>query len=152
MPVTTSVIVCSTWILVFISRKKYSPSGGEPLDRPRRAVAGRPRRVDRDRPDTRAKLLVDRRRRRLLDQLLVPPLDRAVALAEVDDVAVRVGEHLHLDVSRILEVALDVDRRVGEVGLPLALGRLEARPASSSERTIFIPFPPPPAAALISTG
>ena len=33
----------------------------------------------------------------------------------------RVGEHLHLDVPRILEVALDVDRRVGEVRLPFAL-------------------------------
>ena len=47
-------------------------------------------------------------------------LDRAVALAEVDDVAVGVREHLHLDVPRVLEVALDVDRRVGEVRLALA--------------------------------
>ena len=52
-------------------------------------------------------------------------LDRAVALAEVDDVAVRIGEHLHLDVPRVLEVALDVDRRVGEVRLALPAGRLE---------------------------
>ena len=52
-------------------------------------------------------------------------LDRAVALAEVDHVPVRVGEHLHLDVARVLEIALDVDRCVGEVRLPLALGRLE---------------------------
>ena len=52
-------------------------------------------------------------------------LDRAVALAEVDDVAVRVGEHLHLDVPRILEVALDVDAAVREVLLALALRRLE---------------------------
>ena len=52
-------------------------------------------------------------------------LDRAVALAEVDHVSVRVGEHLHLDVPRVFEVPLDVDRRVGEVRLPLALRRLE---------------------------
>ena len=52
-------------------------------------------------------------------------LDRAVALAEVDDVPVRVGEHLHLDVARILEIPLDVHRGVGEVRLPLALGGLE---------------------------
>ena len=52
-------------------------------------------------------------------------LDRAVALAEVDHVPVAVGEHLHLDVARVDEVALDVDGRVGEVRLPLALGRLE---------------------------
>ena len=52
-------------------------------------------------------------------------LDRAVALAEVDHVAVCVREHLHLDVSRVLEVSLDVDGRVGEVGLPLPLRRRE---------------------------
>jgi hypothetical protein len=50
----------------------------------------------------------------------VTALDRAVALAEVDDGAVRVREHLHLDVAGILEEALDVDGRVREVGLPLA--------------------------------
>src|SRR5215470_3440844 len=53
------------------------------------------------------------------------PLDRAVTLAEMDDVAVSVGEHLDLDVSRIVEVALDVDRRVREVRLPFPLRRLE---------------------------
>ena len=36
-------------------------------------------------------------------------LDRAVALAEVDHVAVGIGEHLDLDVARIVEVALEVD-------------------------------------------
>jgi len=54
------------------------------------------------------------RRRRLLDQLLVTALDRAVALAEVDDVAVAVGEDLDLDVTGILEVALDIDGRIAE--------------------------------------
>ena len=49
-----------------------------------------------------------------------PPLDRAVALAEVDRVPVRVREHLHLDVPRILQVALDVDVGVREVRLALA--------------------------------
>ena len=80
-------------------------------------------------------------------------LDRAVALAEMDHVAVRVGEHLHLDVARILEVALDVDRRVGEVRLPLALRRLERlRRLVGASATTFMPLPPPPAAALISSG
>ena len=52
-------------------------------------------------------------------------LDRAVALAEVDHVALRVGEHLDLDVAGVLEVALDVDARVGEELLALARGALE---------------------------
>ena len=46
---------------------------------------------------------------RLLDELLVAALDRAVALAEVDDVAVAVGEDLDLDVARVGQVALEVD-------------------------------------------
>ena len=53
------------------------------------------------------------------------PLDRAVALAEVDDVPVRVREDLHLDMARVVEVALDVHGTVGEVRLTLAAGRLE---------------------------
>ena len=47
----------------------------------------------------RAQLGVDGRRGRLLDDLLVAALDRALPLEEVDDVAVLVGEDLHLDVA-----------------------------------------------------
>ena len=48
------------------------------------------------------------------------PLDRAVALAEVDHGAVGIREDLDFDVARILEVTLDVDGRIVEVGLALA--------------------------------
>ena len=41
------------------------------------------------------------RRRRLFDHLLVSTLDRTVALAQVHDVAVAVGEDLNLDVARL---------------------------------------------------
>src|SRR5262249_13899275 len=95
------------------------------LDRPSRPVATRARRLDADRADPLPQFLVDRRRRRLFDQLLVTALNRAIALAEVDDVAVRVREHLHLDVARIEDELLDVDVRVREVGLALSLGPLE---------------------------
>jgi hypothetical protein len=94
--------------------------------RPGGGVPGRARGLDRDLPDPRAQLVVDRRRRRLLHELLVAPLDRAVPLAEVDHVPVGVGEHLHLDVARIDEEALGVHRVVGEVALPLAARRLES--------------------------
>ena len=127
-PVTSSVTVCSTWMRVFISRKKYSPSGARGGPRSSRPSGSRgARRVDGDLPDPLAQLGRDRRRGRLLDELLVAALDRAVALAEVDDVAVGVGEDLHLDVARVLEVALDVDGRVGEVRPALALRGLERR-------------------------
>src|SRR5262245_37629823 len=52
-------------------------------------------------------------------------LNRAVALPEVDHGAVGVGKDLYLDVTWVLEVPLDVDGRVGEVGLALALCALE---------------------------
>src|SRR5205085_7385790 len=59
-------------------------------------------------------VVVDGGRRRLLDDLLVPALDRALALEQRHDVAVRVREDLDLDVPRRLDVTLEEDRRVPE--------------------------------------
>jgi hypothetical protein len=56
----------------------------------------------------------------------VAALNRAIALAQVDDVAVRVGQELHFDMPGILEVALDVDGRIREVGVPLTPCGLES--------------------------
>ena len=95
------------------------------LDRAGRAVARGARRVDRDPPDPLPERVVDGGRRRLLDELLVAALDRAVPLAQVDGVPVRVREHLHLDVPGILEVPLHVDGGIGEVLLALPGRRLE---------------------------
>ncbi len=64
-------------------------------------------------------------RRGDLDDLLVAALERAVALVEVDDLAGAVGEHLDLDVPRVDHGLLEVERRVAEGGLGLALGGLE---------------------------
>jgi hypothetical protein len=54
-----------------------------------------------------------------LDDLLVAALDRAVALPQVHEVAVRVAEDLHLDVLGAGDVALDEH---------LARGRRRRRP------------------------
>ena len=68
-------------------------------------------------------------------------------------VAEAVGDHLHLDVPRLAEVALHIDRVVAERGLGLGAGRRERpRQAPSALSATFMPRPPPPAAALISTG
>jgi hypothetical protein len=64
----------------------------------------------------RAGRLVEERRRGLLDDLLVAALDRAFALAEIDDVAVLVAQHLDLDVARIGDELLDEDAVVAEGG------------------------------------
>jgi len=56
----------------------------------------------------------DAGRRGLFDDLLVAPLHRAVALAQPDRVLVLVGQHLDLDVARVLEELLHVHGRVAE--------------------------------------
>jgi hypothetical protein len=70
-------------------------------------------------------LLVEQRRRRFLDDLLVAALDRAFALAEIDDVAVLVAEHLDLDVAGIDDELLDEHAVVAERGLGLRAGERE---------------------------
>src|ERR1700685_2257013 len=101
-PVVSSVTQCSTCTRVFISRKKYSGSASS-LAENRPSIVPAPTystAFARFAPvDPRAQLGVDHPRGRggLLDHLLVATLDRAVALAEVDHVAVAVRQHLDLD-------------------------------------------------------
>jgi hypothetical protein len=95
------------------------------LQSPGRGVADRPGGADRGLAHPGPQPLPDDRARRLLDQLLVAALHRAVALPEPDAVAVGVGEDLDLDVARLGQVALQVDRPVGEEALALAPGALE---------------------------
>ena len=91
---------------------------------------GAARRPTTSAPILRRTLSVAPRRRRLFEQLLVAPLDRALALAQVHDVPVMVAENLELDVARRLEVLLDVDVADAECRLRLALRRPEARAAA----------------------
>ena len=79
------------------------------LDGAGAAVADRAAERDRGLAHPRSKLAVERGGGRLLEHLLVAALDRALALAEGDDLAVLVGEQLDLDVARALDEALVVD-------------------------------------------
>ena len=89
----------------------------------------------------------------LLQHLLVAALQRAVALAQMHDIAVAVGQHLDLDMARMGEVFLDIDGVIAEMGLGLGAREAEGlRPSRSRLLATFMPLPPPPAAALISTG
>ena len=63
-----------------------------------------------------ARFLVDERRGRFLDHLLVAALNRAFALAEMDDMPVLVAEHLDLDMARIDDEFLDEHPVVAERG------------------------------------
>src|SRR6185436_7414184 len=55
----------------------------------------------------------------LLDELLVPSLDRALALTQREDAALGIAEDLHLDVARRGDDLLEIERAVAErrVGL-----------------------------------
>ena len=71
----------------------------------------------------------------------------------MDGLAAPVAEHLDFDVARRLEIFLEIDGVVAEGGLGLAAGRRTARrQLALGERATFMPRPPPPAAALTSTG
>ena len=116
-------------------------------------VADRPGGGDRDPAHALPGGRVDHHRRRLLEDLLVAALDRALALPEVDHVAVGVGEHLDLDVPRLLHVALQEDGGVAEGALRPSIGRPPGLLSSSAaSRATRMPMPPPPAEALMSTG
>ncbi len=56
----------------------------------------------------------ERRARRDLDQLLVAPLDRAFALAEIDEPAMPIAENLDFDMPRALDQPLGIERSVAE--------------------------------------
>ena len=156
-PVTSSVTGCSTCSRAFISRKKCV-SGivgvGDELDRARAVVA---------------------RGRGQRDRLLARARSRSSAETTGDGdssstfwwrrcsehsrspsemhVAVRVADHLHLDVPRARQEALDEHAVVAEARPPpRAARRRSPRRAPSGASTTRIPRPPPPAAALTSSG
>ena len=62
-----------------------------------------------------------------LDQLLMPPLHRAVALPEMHDVAVMVGDDLHFDVPRALDVFFEINAAIAEGGLGFGASLLQGR-------------------------
>ena len=106
---------CSTWIRAFISMKKAEPVVvDEELHGAGAGVADRQRAADGEAAEVGALAGGEMTGRPLLEELLVPPLERAVALSEVDAVAVGVAEDLHLHVPGVREIALEVDGRVAE--------------------------------------
>ena len=80
------------------------------------------RRPDRRLPHLFAEFIGDRRRRGLFKDFLVSSLDRAVALAEMDDISVSVTQDLEFDMARILHKPLDVHGIVGKSFDRLHLG------------------------------
>ena len=84
------------------------------------------------------------RRRRLLDELLVPPLDRAVALADRHDLPGLVAQELDLDVPCRPDLPFQVDGPVTEGGERLRRGR--AQGLGQIGGPSHTPHPPSPTA------
>ena len=84
------------------------------FDRPYTVVADRFRERDRLVAHGVARRFVQKRRRCLFDDLLVPPLDRAFTLVEVNDVAMPVTQHLNFDVARFGDIFFDEQPVVAE--------------------------------------
>ena len=86
----------------------------EELDGSRAGIFDVGHRLGDDPADPVPHLGVDHRGGRLFPDLLVPPLERAVALAEMDGAALAVAQHLDLDVARPVEIFLEIERIVAE--------------------------------------
>src|SRR5579883_2881781 len=95
----------------------------EELDRSDAAIAELAHRR-RDRPAERfAHARVERRRRGLFQELLMLALQRAIALAEMNDAALSVGDDLELDVAGMIEIAFEIDLGIAEERLRFGLRR-----------------------------
>ena len=70
--------------------------------------------------DRGAGVLAHVRRRRALDDFLVAALDRAVALIEVDQIAMAVAENLDLDMARLADQFFQIDLAIAESGFGFA--------------------------------
>ena len=69
--------------------------------------------------------MVEGRRGRFLDQFLVPALHAAIALTEMNVVAVRVAEYLDFDVADLREESFEIDLGIAERRLRLRGGLFE---------------------------
>ena len=95
----------------------------------------------------------DRRRRALFNDLLMPPLDRAIALIKMHHVAVMIAKNLHFNVARAFNIFLHQQMRRRQRRVPLLLlAAAKASLNSAALRTMRMPRPPPPSEALISLG
>src|ERR1700742_272321 len=95
---------------------------GDEFDRPGSDIGDRSRRLACGGTYRIALRTIERRRWGLLDHLLMPPLQRAFALEQRQQIAVAVADDLHFDVPWILDEFFDQHAVVAEGRLGLTLG------------------------------
>ena len=64
---------------------------------------------------------------RFFQHLLVAPLERTVALAQMDRIAIAVAKHLEFDMARIAEIFFEIDGVIAEGRLGLVACLLDQR-------------------------
>jgi hypothetical protein len=122
------------------------------LARPGALVADGARQGERRVAHALAKGRVHRRRARLLEDLLVAPLERAIALAEMDTVPVSIEQDLDLDVRAPSRSRSRISRSSPNAACASRRAAASSAGSRSRSRTVRIPFPPPPAAGLMRSG
>jgi hypothetical protein len=70
--------------------------------------------LDCDTADAPPGAIVQSRSRRFFNYLLVAPLNRALAIEEVQDTAIVIAENLNFDVPWLLDVFLDIEARIAK--------------------------------------
>ena len=108
-------------------RPQSSRAVGDKFDGAGAAIIHRLGRLDCCCADPRAQVRGHARRRRFLDHLLMPALQRAVALAEMNGIAMPVGKHLDFDMARRGHIFFDQDPARAECGLGFRGLHLRAR-------------------------
>src|SRR5262249_31587352 len=96
----TGVYLQEIEVLITVKQKLYGA---------RRSVSRRAGRIDCDFAHFCPQVGVYGHRGRYFNELLVPPLDRALAFAQVHYVAVMVGQELDFDVPDAVQILLEVD-------------------------------------------
>ena len=116
-------------------------------------VTDRARALNGDPADAPPRAVFQPWRGRFFDDFLMAPLDRALAVVEMDHAAITVGQDLDLDVARLVDEFFNVEASIAE-----GRRRLPSQPrdrpttpraASAPDRS---PLPPPPATAFNMQG
>src|SRR6185369_3129308 len=101
--------------------------GNEKLDRARARVVHRASDLNRGFTHAMAQIRIVDRRRTLFDHFLMATLNRTLALAEMDHVAIFVAEYLYLNMPRALDCFFQIQRRVTESRGRFGLRSLKCR-------------------------
>jgi len=82
----------------------------------------------------------------------MPALQRAIAFAEMNGLAVSIAQNLDFDMTRLFQKFLQINRIIAKACLASARAISSAAGRSCAVRATFMPRPPPPAAAFTRTG